>query len=252
MAKRWYIVHAYSNFENKVAESIREKARAARPVRHVRGDPGADREGRRDAPRPQGRCRAQVLPGLRAGEDGYDRRGVPPDQEHAEGHGLPRRRQQADADLRRREAERILEQVQEGVERPKPSVSFEIGEQVRVSDGPFASFNGVVEEVDEEPRAPQGGSFDLRPRRRRSSWNTGRSRRSDPTVALMRRKAGSGVGKLPRRMQLETAGSRDAAVSHGPAGVAADRDCNRPSVKPGVRPASERQEQTWQRRSRVT
>ena len=48
------------------------------------------------------------------------------------------------------EAQRILHQVKEGVERPKPSVTFDIGEQVRVSDGPFQSFNGYVEDVDED------------------------------------------------------------------------------------------------------
>lgn len=48
------------------------------------------------------------------------------------------------------EATRILSQVQEGVERPRPTVMFEVGEQVRVAEGPFASFNGLVEDVDEE------------------------------------------------------------------------------------------------------
>jgi transcriptional antiterminator NusG len=54
------------------------------------------------------------------------------------------------APISQAEADRILRQVKEGVERPKPSVTFEVGEQVRVSDGPFTSFNGMVEDVDEE------------------------------------------------------------------------------------------------------
>jgi transcriptional antiterminator NusG len=49
-----------------------------------------------------------------------------------------------------KEVQRIVGAIEEGVERPKPTISFEIGEQVRVTDGPFASFNGSVEQVDEE------------------------------------------------------------------------------------------------------
>ena len=48
------------------------------------------------------------------------------------------------------EINKILQDIEEGVTSPKPSITFEVGEQVRVSDGPFASFNGLVEEIDEE------------------------------------------------------------------------------------------------------
>jgi transcriptional antiterminator NusG len=48
------------------------------------------------------------------------------------------------------EAERLMHQMSEGVERPRTTVTFDIGEQVRVSDGPFASFNGFVEEADDD------------------------------------------------------------------------------------------------------
>src|SRR5262245_14347444 len=72
---------------------------AAPPRSPVRRGHGTDRKGRGGAPRTKSRRRAQILPRLRAGEDGPHRRGLPPDQEHAEGHGISRRRQQAQADF---------------------------------------------------------------------------------------------------------------------------------------------------------
>jgi transcriptional antiterminator NusG len=149
MTARWYIVHAYSNFEKKVAESIEEQARQKGlshlfekilvPVEKV----VEIRRGRKvDAER-------KFFPGyvmVRADltdEAFHLIKNTPKVTGFlgSESRPLP---------IPDSEAERILTQVQEGVERPKPSIAFEIGEQVRVSDGPFASFNGTVQEVDEE------------------------------------------------------------------------------------------------------
>lgn len=149
MAKRWYIVHAYTNFERKVAEAIRERAKQAGldelfeeivvPTEEV----VEVRRGRKV------QTERKFLPGYVlvkmemtdpafllikntpkvTGFLGQDNKAIPISDD---------------------EARRILNQVEEGVERPKPTITFEVGEQVQVAEGPFASFSGFVEEVDEE------------------------------------------------------------------------------------------------------
>ena len=146
---RWYIVHAYSNFERKVAESIKERAAAANlgdkfeevlvPMEEV----VEMRRGRKVS------SERKFFPGyvlvkMDMNDETYHLIKSTPKVTGflgTENKPIP---------ITEEEAGRILQQVQEGVERPKPSVTFEIGEQVRVADGPFASFNGLVEEVDEE------------------------------------------------------------------------------------------------------
>jgi len=148
MAKRWYIIHAYSNFENKVADSIREQAKQRglsdlfeevmvpkEKVVEVRRGRKVDAE-RKFFP-------GYVLAKMDLTDEAFHLiKNTPKVTGFLGADNKP-------TPISEVEAARIMHQVQEGIERPKPSVSFEVGEQVRVSDGPFASFNGVVEEVDE-------------------------------------------------------------------------------------------------------
>ncbi|MEP3046605.1 MAG: transcription termination/antitermination protein NusG [Roseibium sp.] len=149
MAMRWYIVHAYSNFEKKVADSIREKAEQKglsdlfeeilvpmEKVVEVRRGRKVDAE-RKFFP-------GYVLVKMDMTNEAFHLIKDTPKVTGFLGSD------QKPMPIPEKEALRIINQVQEGVERPKPSVTFEIGEQVRVSDGPFASFSGLVEEVDDE------------------------------------------------------------------------------------------------------
>jgi transcriptional antiterminator NusG len=149
MAKRWYIVHAYSNFEKKVADSIREQA-----VTH--GLEGQFEEVLVPTEEVVELRRGRKINAERKFFPGYVlvKMELTDDTYHLV-KNTPKVTGFLGADnkpqpISQREVDRILHQVQEGVERPKPMITFEIGEQVRVADGPFASFNGFVEDVDEE------------------------------------------------------------------------------------------------------
>ncbi len=149
MTKKWYIVHAYSNFERKVAAAILERAHSQGldelfddvlvPMEEV----VEMRRGRKVSTERKF-FPGYVLAKMEMNDETYHLvKNTPKVTGFLGTDNKP-------IPITEDEAMRILQQVQEGVERPKPSISFEIGEQVRVADGPFASFNGLVEEVDEE------------------------------------------------------------------------------------------------------
>ena len=148
MSTRWYIVHAYSNFEKKVAESIREQA----VQRHL-----ADKFEEILVPT------ESVVEVRRGRRINSERKFFPgyvlvkcdlTDQVFHLIKNTPKVTGFLGSDnkpmpISEAEADRIKGQVAEGVDRPKSTIRFDIGETVRVADGPFASFNGTVEEVDE-------------------------------------------------------------------------------------------------------
>ena len=150
MAKNWYVVHAYSGFENQVKRSLEDRI-----TRHEM----TEKFGQILVP-------TEEVVEMRAGQKRKsDRKFFPGyvlvemDMDEDTWHlvkdcpkvmGFIGGTSDRPAPITKREAQAILDRIQEGVEKPRPKILFEVGEVVRVNDGPFTDFNGVVEEVNYE------------------------------------------------------------------------------------------------------
>ena len=148
MSKRWYVVHAYSGYEKKVAATLLERVKLAKME---------DRFGEILVP-------TEEVVEMRAGQKRKSERKFFPgyvlvemeldDQTWHLVKETPRvlgfigGKADKPSPITEREANAILQRVEEGVDKPRPKTLFEAGEMVRVIDGPFNDFNGVVEEVD--------------------------------------------------------------------------------------------------------
>lgn len=150
-AKHWYVVHAYSNYEGFVMRALKERIRE----NHLE-DKFADIM-----------VPTEEVVEMRAGQKRKSERKFFPgyvlvrmvmdDETWHLVKSTPRvlgfiggGKGDRPAPISQKEADAILQRIQEGVEKPKPKVLFEPGEVIRVTEGPFADFNGVVEEVNYE------------------------------------------------------------------------------------------------------
>lgn len=149
MSKKWYVLHVYSGFEQKVSDAIKEKA-AKQGLAESFGDILIPMEEVVEVRKGQ-RVNAErkffpgyVLINMNMNDTAWHLvKSIPKVTGFLGGGKKP-------VPMTEAEAQRIIKQVQEGVDRPKPSIIYDIGEEVKVIDGPFASFNGVVEEIDED------------------------------------------------------------------------------------------------------
>lgn len=150
MAKKWYVVQAYSGFEKNVQRTLEERI-----AREEMGD-----------------YFGQILVPLEKVVDIRNGRKTISERKSYPGYVLVEMEMTDDSwylvkstprvsgfiggtankpmPISQREAEIILQQVQTGAEKPKPKIEFEVGQQIRVNEGPFADFNGVVDEVNYE------------------------------------------------------------------------------------------------------
>ncbi|MBM3523391.1 MAG: transcription termination/antitermination protein NusG [Alphaproteobacteria bacterium] len=149
MAARWYVIHVYSGFEKKVAQTIKEQAQI-KGMGHVIEDVMVPTDSVVEV-RKNKKVSAErkFFPGYvlvkmeMTDESWHLVKNTPKVTAFLGDKTKPQ-------PITDKEADRLINQVKEGIEKPKPAITFEVGEQVRVSDGPFTSFNGVVEEIDEE------------------------------------------------------------------------------------------------------
>ena len=150
MAKRWYVVHAYSGFENQVVQLLKERIKRSQ-LNDSFGDvlvPTEEVVEMRDGQKRRSDRKffpGYVLVQMEMNDDTWHLvKSVPKVMGFIGGTA------DKPAPISDKEAEAILQRVQEGAEKPRPKILFEPGEVVRVIDGPFNDFNGVVEEVNYE------------------------------------------------------------------------------------------------------
>ncbi|MCB1559429.1 MAG: transcription termination/antitermination protein NusG [Alphaproteobacteria bacterium] len=149
MAARWYVLHVYSGFEAKVADSIREKAQKQGLEARIE-DILIPTEEVVEIKRGQRvNSEQKIFPGyVLAKMDLSDEvwhmvKNTPKVTGFLGAGNRP-------SPISEKEAARLMTQLQEGIEKPRSAIIYDIGEKVKVMDGPFASFEGMVEEVDEE------------------------------------------------------------------------------------------------------
>ena len=149
MAKRWYVVHVFSGSEKKVCQNIEEQIISKNMgslIEEVLVPTEEVVEIRRGA---KVQSEKKFFPGYilikmeMTDETWHLIKAQPKVTGFLGGKGKP-------VAISETEANRLIDQISEGIDRPRSSVIYEIGEEVRVSDGPFQSFNGLVEEIDED------------------------------------------------------------------------------------------------------
>jgi transcriptional antiterminator NusG len=149
MAKRWYVVHVFSGSEKKVCQSIEEQVTSKDLqglIEEVLVPTEEVVEIRRGS---KVQTEKKFFPGYilikmeMTDESWHLIKAQPKVTGFLGGKGKP-------SPISEAEAKRLINQISEGVERPRSSIIYQIGEEVRVSEGPFQSFNGLVEEVDED------------------------------------------------------------------------------------------------------